>query len=185
MPGSGLRQLLLQEAADIAQIDTDGLHKLLQNYRPDMARRSGISRLRQQREKPGDISNIIAYILNRPVLAMLVEDPAELSGITVPGADFVRELITLVHSNPEITCAGILEHWRGSRYETRLNELASGPGLPGDEDFDLEGEFVDRVEKLKAAKARQSIQEITRTAPSQLSDEDKKQLRRRYSSDKK
>ena len=185
MPGSGLRQLLLQEAADIAQIDTDGLQKLLQNYRPDTARRSGIPRPRQQREKPGDISNIIAYILNRPGLAMLVEDPAELSGITVPGADFVRELITLVHSNPEITCAGILEHWRGSRYETRLNELASGPGLPGDEDFDLEGEFVDRVEKLKAAKARQSIQEITRTAPSQLSDEDKKQLRRRYSSDKK
>lgn len=185
MPGSGLRQLLLQEAADIAQIDTDGLHKLLQDYRPDTARRSGIPRPRQQREKPGDISTIIAYILNRPGLAMLVEDPAELSGITVPGADFVRELITLVHSNPEITCAGILEHWRGSRYETRLNELASGPGLPGDEDFDLEGEFVDRVEKLKAAKARQSIQEITRTAPSQLSDEDKKQLRRRYSSDKK
>ena len=185
MPGSGLRQLLLQEAAAIAQIDTDGLHKLLRDYQPKTARRPGVPGARRQPEKPGDISNIIACILNRPGLAMLVEDPAALSGITVPGADFVRELVTLVHSHPEITCAGILEHWRGSRYEARLNELASGPGLPGDEDFDLEGEFVDRVEKLKAAKARQSIQEIARTPPSQLSDEDKKQLRRRYSSDKK
>ena len=185
MPGGGLRQLIRQEAANIAQIDAEGLDKLLQDYRPGAPRRSAMPRPGQQRERTGDISNIIAYILNRPGLAMLVEDPAELSGITAPGADFVRELITLVHSNPEVTCAGILEHWRGSRYDARLNELASGPGLPGDEDFDLEGEFLDRVEKLKSAKARQSIQEIARTPPSQLSDEDKKQLRRRYSGDKK
>ena len=185
MPAGGLRQLLRQEAAGIAQIDTDGLDKLLQDYRPGAARHSATSRPGRQRERTGDLGSIIAYILNRPGLAMLVEDPAELSGNSVPGADFVRELVTLVHSNPEITCAGILEHWRGSRYEARLNELASGPGLPEDENFDLEGEFVDRVEKLKAAKARQTIQEIARTPPSQLSDEAKKQLRRRYPGDKK
>ncbi len=185
MPAGGLRQLIRQEAAGIAQIDADGLDKLLQDYRPGAARRTVISRSGQQREKSGDIGNIIAYILNSPGLAMLVEDPAELAGITVPGADFVRELITLVHSNPEINCAGILEHWRGTRYEARLNELAAGPGLPADESFDLEREFIHRVEKLKSAKARQSIQEIARKPPSQLSDEAKKQLRRRYPSDKK
>ena len=185
MPAGGLRQLLLQEAAGIAQIDAGGLDKLLQDYRPGAPRRSATPRPAQQRERTGDVSGIIAYILNRPGLAMLVEDPEELAGITVPGADFVRELVTLVHSNPEITCAGILEHWRGGRYEARLNELASGPGLPADESFDLEREFIDRLEKLKSAKARQSIQEIARTPLSQLSDEAKKQLRRRYSSDKK
>lgn len=182
MPAGGLRQLIRQEAAGIAQIDADGLDKLLQDYRPGAARRTVISRSGQQREKSGDIGNIVAYILNSPGLAMLVEDPAELSGITVPGADFVRELVTLVQSNPEINCAGILEHWRGTRYEARLNELAAGPGLPADESFDLEREFIHRVEKLKSAKARQSIQEIARKPPSQLSDEAKKQLRRRYPS---
>ena len=185
MPAGGLRQLIRQEAAGIAQIDAGGLDKLLQDYRPGAARRTVISRSGQQREKSGDIGNIIAYILNSPGLAMLVEDPAELSGITVPGADFVQELVTLVQSNPEINCAGILEHWRGTRYEARLNELAAGPGLPADESFDLEREFIHRVEKLKSAKARQSIQEIARKPPSQLSDEAKKQLRRRYPSDKK
>lgn len=185
MPAGGLRQLIRQEAADIAQIDPGGLDKLLQDYRPGAARRTVISRSGQQREKTGDISNIIAYILNSPGLAMLVEDPAELSGITVPGADFVRELVTLVQSNPEINCAGILEHWRGTRYEARLKELAAGPDLPAEESFDLEREFIHRIEKLKSAKARQSIQEIARKPPSQLSDEAKKQLRRRYPSDKK
>ena len=185
MPAGGLRQLIRQEAAGIAQIDADGLDKLLQDYRPGAARRTVISRSGQQREKSGDIGNIIAYILNSPGLAMLVEDPAELSGITVPGADFVQELVTLVQSNPEINCAGILEHWRGTRYEARLNELAAGPDLPADESFDLEREFIHRVENLKSAKARQSIQEIARKPPSQLSDEAKKQLRRRYPSGKK
>ena len=185
MPAGALRQLIRQEAADIAQIDAGGLDKLLQDYRPGAARRTVMSRSGQQREKTGDIGNIIAYILNSPGLAMLVEDPAELSGITLPGADFVRELVTLVQSNPDINCAGILEHWRGTRYEARLKELAAGSGLPADESFDLEREFIHRVEKLKSAKARQSIQEIARKPPSQLSDEAKKQLRRRYPSDKK
>ena len=184
MPGSGLRELLLREIAEIAQIDPGGVHKLLQEVRSGAtARRSGISPSRQPRERTGDISAIISYILNKPELAMLVEDPAELSGIKVPGVEFLTELITLVHTNPEITCAGILEHWRGSRYGQRLNELAAGFGLPEDEAFDAEREFISMVDKLRAAKIRQSMERITRSSPSDLTEEAKTQLRRRYSKD--
>ena len=180
MPGSGLRQLLLEEAAEIAQIDSNGINKLLQDRQPGSARRPGLTRPRQQREKTGDISTVIAYILNRPELAMLVEEPGELTGLSVPGIDFLTQLVTLVHTNPGITCAGILEHWRGSRYEQRLNELASAPAVPEDETFDLEHEFIARMEKLKAAKARQSIEKITRVNPSELTEDAKAELRRHY-----
>ena len=182
MPDSGLRVLLTQEVAGIAQIDSEGVHKLLQEHRSGATqRRPGPPRSRQQRERTADISAIVSYILNKPELAMLVEDPAELSGITVPGVEFLTELVTLVHSNPEITCAGIIENWRGSRYEQRLNELASGFGLPGDEHFDPEREFIDMVEKLKLVKTRQSIEKITQSSPSELTEEAKTHLRRRYS----
>ena len=180
MPGSGLRQLLLEEIAEIAQIDINGIHKLLQDNRPGNPRRLGVSGSRQQRDRSGDISAIIAYILDRPELAMLVDEPAELSGIPVPGIDFLTELVTLVHSNPEITCAGILEHWRGSRYEQRLNALASAPAIPEGENFDMEREFIARKEKLKAAKARQTVERLARTNPSELTEEAKAELRRRY-----
>ena len=184
IPTSGLRELLLREVAGIAQIDPAGIHKLLQENRAGATtRRAGTLPSRQQREKSGDISVIISYILNRPELAMLVEDPAELSGIAVPGVEFLVELVTLVHTNPEITCAGILEHWRGSRYEQRLNELASGSGLPADKAFDPESEFMDMMDKLRAAKTRQSMEKITRSSPSELTEEAKTQLRRRYSTD--
>ena len=182
MPASGLRELVLREVAETAQIDPGGVQKLLQDYRPGTtARRSGIPPARQRRERTGDIGTIISYILNKPELAMLVEDPAELSGIKVPGAEFLAELVTLVHTNPEITCAGILEHWRDSRYGQRLNELASGSGLPGDDAFDPEREFIDMLDKLKAAKTRQSIDRITRSSPSELTEEAKKQLRTHFS----
>ncbi len=182
MPDSGLRVLLTQEVAGIAQIDSEGVHKLLQEHRSGATqRRPGLPRSRQKRERTADISAIVSYILNKPELAMLVEDPAELSGITVPGVEFLTELVTLVHSNPEITCAGIIEHWRGSRYGQRLNELASGFGLPRDEHFDPELEFIDMVEKLNLIKTRQSIEKITQSSPSELTEEAKSQLRRRYS----
>ena len=61
------------------------------------ARRPGLPRPRLQREKTGDISAIIAYILNKPELAMLVEEPGELSGLSVPGMDF---LTTTRHPGP-------------------------------------------------------------------------------------
>ena len=179
MPGSGLRQLLLEEVAGIAQLDTGSVVKLLQDSRPDTARRLNMTRPRRQREKTGDVGAVIAYILNRPELAMLVEEPGELAGLSVPGIDFLTQLITLVHTNPEITCAGILEHWRDSRYEQRLNELASAPAIPEEESFDVEHEFIARIDKLKTARARQSVDRIVRAKkPSELTAEEKEEFGR-------
>ena len=45
----------------------------------------------------------------------------------------------------------------------------------------MEGEFVDRVEKLKTVKARQAREEIAGTTPSKMSEADKQRLRRHYS----
>ena len=175
LPESGLRQLLLQEVAAIAQIDVAGLDKLLQTARPDPATRRGDARNYRQRGKTSDASIIISYLLNNPELAMLVDEPDKLSDIDV-GVEVLREIISFIHSNPEVSCGGILENWRGSRYETRLNELASGSSLPQDQGFDMERDFHDRIEKLKATKARQTRQKIARKLPSQLSAEEKLHL---------
>ncbi len=181
LPASGLRQLLLQEVADLAQTTTDELRRQLQDLSAGPTRRSRVSPPAQPRGRTEQISALVRYILHRPELAMQVEDPAELSGLPMPGVDFLRELIESVHSNPGITCAGLLERYRDSRYEARLNELAADPGLPATEEFDLEGEFVDRVDKLKAVKARQSREQIAGAKPSELSEQDKLRLRQHYS----
>ena len=183
MPGSGLRQLLLEDTAEIAQVETSVVHDLVQDRQSGAARRPDVPRPRQKREKAGDISAIISYILNKPELAMLVEDPADLSGLSMPGIDFLLQLVSQVHSNPGITCAGILEHWRSSRYEQRLNELASKSLIPEEDTFDVEKEFINMIDKLKAARARQSIERIAQVSPSELTEEDKEKLRRYYATE--
>ena len=180
MPDSGLLQLLIGEVAQIARIDIGELKNLLKDYRPATAHRLGISRYPKQRESTGNISVIISCLLNRPELAMTVEDPDDLSSKSIPGTEFLAELVRLVHSHPEITCARMLEHWRGTRYEPRLNELASNPSLFLDEDFDSEGEFIDRVAKLKADNITQSMKKLATGKLSELTEENKEELRRYY-----
>lgn len=181
MPASGLRQLLLQEVAAVAKTTTEELRRQLLDSPAQTTRRARAPGPAQQQGRREQISVLVRYILHRPELAMLVDDPAGLAGVSMPGADFLQELIELVHSNPDITCARLLERYRGTRYETRLNELASDAVLPADEEFDMEGEFVDRVEKLKTVKARQAREEMAGTTPSKMSEADKQRLRRHYS----
>ena len=185
MPRSGLHRLLLKDVASIAKIDIDSIDKLLQDYQRGEPIRQKRYHAPIQKEKTNLVSKVISYILTKPEVVQSVGDTAELSDISVPGVDFLIDLIDLIHSNSGINCAGILERWRDSRYEQRLKELVSASDLLREEPFDLELQFLDAMHKLQTIKARQSIQEIARTPPSQLSDEDKKQLRRRYSSDKK
>lgn len=185
MPRSGLHRLLLKDVASIAKIDIDSIDKLLQDYQRGGPARQKRYHTPVQKEKTNLVSKVISYILSKPQMVQSVENTAELSGIPVPGVDFLIDLIDLIHSNSGINCAGILERWRDSRYEQRLKEIVSASDLLREEPFDLELQFLDALDKLKAIKARQSIQEIARKPPSQLSDEAKKQLRRRYSSDNK
>ena len=181
IPASGLRQLLLQEVADVARISADELRRQLHDMPSGKRRRTGVPHATRQRERTEQVSLLIRDILHRPELAMRVEEPAELSGLPMPGVDFLRELVELVHANPEITCAGLLERYRGSRYAARLNELASDPGLSASEEFDVEREFVGRVEKLQAVRARQARERLTGVKPSELSELDKQRLRQHYS----
>ena len=64
-------------------------------------------------------------ILSRPGLASLIEEPTELDDIPDPGAAFLKKLVELVHMRPDINCAGIIENWRGTKYEARLREITA------------------------------------------------------------
>ena len=181
MPESGLRQLLLRDVAGIAEIEAGGIDKLLQNKLPGAPARQRKPRLLAQKQNRKLIGDIISYILSKPELAVSVEDTAELSDIPIAGVDFLIELITLIHSNPAINCAAILEHWRDSRYEQRLSELAPDPDALAEEAFDLDVQFLDAMEKLKANKAKHSIEKITQVNPSELTGAQKAKLRQWYS----
>ena len=183
MPDSELRRLLIADVAQSAGLGGAGaeemLHAKLAQKRPAP---TGQPRRVRRRENPGVVGELIAYLLNKPELAQLVADPEDLAGLPVAGAEVLKALTELIHSNPSISCAAMLEHWRGTRYERPLNELASEPEAMGEESFDPERQFLDGLESLKRSKARQSVEKIAQSGrPSELSEEKKTTLRQHYS----
>jgi DNA primase len=180
LPDGALRRLLLQDVAQLAGTRSENLDPLLQvkagagpaqRKLPARAPAPGRGRLTP-------VSRAISLLLNRPQLAELAGDGADLRDSPVQGADFLLELIELIRSRPRISCAAILEHWRDSRYEARLRDLAAGPEGLESEQFDLEGEFLDALARIRAEKRKQAVQELTRVKRvSELSEEDRGRLR--------
>lgn len=178
MPDSGLRRLLIADVAQSAGLGGTGAEEMLRAKLAQKPASRGAPRRRGQRERIGVVGELISYLLNKPELAHKVEAPEDLAGLPVAGAEVLKELVELVHSNPGISCAAMLEHWRGTPYERRLNELAHEPEVMGEESFDPERQFLDGLESLKQSKEQQDAEKIAQSGnPSELSEAKKTALR--------
>jgi DNA primase len=175
-----LRRLLLQDLAQLAGTRIENLDPLLSvkaDSTPGQKRRMAAGPARG-RGSLTPVSRAVSLLLNRPQLAELAGDASELQGSPVQGAEFLLELLEFMQSRPGTSCAAVLEHWRDSRYEARLRELATGPEGLESEDFDLEGEFLDALARIRAEKRKQAVQELTRVKRiSELSEDERRRLR--------
>jgi len=176
LPQGGLRQILLQDIAQIARTAVDNIellfHKENNNYSNQKVRKTS----RIQGRTP--VSAMIELILYRPDLAALITSPGELDDIAVPGTPFLKELIELVHTRPGLNCAGIIENWRGTRYETRLREIAASSDDMTAVLTDPETEMLDAMDKLRNARDKQIRKKLSNiNRMSELSNEDRELLR--------
>jgi DNA primase len=175
-----LRRLLLEDVARLAETRSMNLDPLLavQTDPATAGRRRRVPAGSQGRGNLTPVSRAVSLLLNRPQLANAAGDGSELRGSPVQGVDFLLELIEFIRSSPGASCAAILEHWRDSRYEARLRELAAGPEGLESEEFDLEREFIDALSRIRTEKRKQAVQELTRVKRiSELSEEDRHRLR--------
>ncbi len=178
MPQGALRKLMIRDLASLAGSDTDDVESLLSTQKTS---ENQTFRPLQQRQKPVNenlIGKIISMLLYQPDLALRMEDQGFLDGVPIAGVDFLQELLALIATNPSISCAGILENWRGSRYESRLKELATSNNDIFSVSTNLETEFEDAMSKLKTKKTRQKLKQLTNIKRvSDLSEEDKETIR--------
>ncbi|MBI2993160.1 MAG: DNA primase [Gammaproteobacteria bacterium] len=180
LPASALKRLLLRDVATLAAADPADLDALLASGGPAKSapRPAAPARTPARGTDRTLVGQLIRLLLHRPELALLAPEPVELQGVSLPGTDFVQQLLELIRSNPGIRCATIVEHWRGSRYEGRLRELAAGSEALDAEDFDLEAEFQSIWREVQTRKGRQRRKELTQVERlSDLSEEGKAALR--------
>ena len=125
------------------------------------------------------LREVIRILLRQPKFALELDLSHIQQTILVNGASFLHELIELIQSQPNITYAGIIEHWRNSKYESRLKELAPTDSEYGDEDAPLHekqqllGVFNDALGKLAENSKRDYVNNL------EMSDEAKQQVRER------
>jgi DNA primase len=120
------------------------------------------------------VRQAIRLLLESPELAGSV-DQDQLNGLNMAGIPLLVSLVELVKENPNITCGGILEHWRGMQEGAHLAKLAKMPiTIPED---GIESEFIDIIDWLKKRRRTQRVDElISKSQQGPLSLEEKDEL---------
>jgi DNA primase len=176
LPQGALRQLLLADLAAIAKIPTSNIEPLVPKAKKLTRNHTVMPSLKGRSRTP--VTILIELLLFRPGLASLIEDTTDLKEIPHPGADFLREVVDLIHSRPDINCAGIIENWRDTKFEARLRQIAADSDERVSALEDPEKELLDTLRLLQRHKERQFRQKLTNlTAVSDLSEEQKEHLR--------
>jgi DNA primase len=170
VPRGPLRDLLTQHLSDRTRMDAT--RWLAAGSRPPPTS----MRAEPRRAVPSLVRKAIAILLHEPSLAFAVsvDSAKDLAGVPHPGVDLLVEILGLVHANPGIGCAAILERYRESEQGTYLSKLASQEVLiPAS---GLSSELLGALDRLKeqAAHARRhqaTVEELTQGVSEQRAGE--------------
>lgn len=179
MPQGALRKLLIRDVAKLSNGDEAYIESLLSSQKPLERRQSRPNKPAQKSGNENLVSKIISMLLYQPDLALAIENQDFLKSVPVAGVDFLQELLELIRNNPKVSCAGILENWRDTKYEPRLKQIASSNSDMLAVSSRLEEEFLGAVNKLQAKKTQQELKQLTNVKRvSNLSEEDKEAIRK-------
>lgn len=149
LPISGLRELLIKDLSELVEIDIDNLKMLIAHGLKDGKHQAQHKILAHEQQACNNlITNAVCALLHMPELARTVT-PESLAGIEDESIAFLQQLLTLIHEQPDISCAGVLEYWRESKYEQRLKALSIKDNLWAELD-NIQGYFTELIEKIKS-----------------------------------
>ena len=126
LPPDPYKDIVIKELSKITRYEIDDIQKqLLTNNKNDSIQKNISISKKEQNKGIEKIRWLIRCLLHRPSLALDIKSTHSLSLLQSPGINFLCKLIEFIKENPNITVATILENWRGTKFETRLCELAS------------------------------------------------------------
>ena len=150
LPVGAFRELLVKDIAKLADMNIDSLKKLIEQKRVPTKKTQAQHRVltsQTRKEQRTQVADAIGLLLQNPELGLILE-PKTLNDIETQGVDFLRELLILIHNKPKISYAGILEHWRDSKYEEPLKKLSIKESLLTEPEA-IKVEFFDIIAKIK------------------------------------
>lgn len=147
LPEGMLRHMMAARLAEVAKVDLSALSGL--TVASQAASRPPSRPMQNRGNSPSALRQAIQYLLHRPSLVSQVDDWSMLEGVDQPGAPILRQLVELLRQNPQLSCGGIVEHWRALGQDAEAGHLAKLAGQPINvPDEGLEAEFRDVVGHL-------------------------------------
>ena len=121
------------------------------------------SRNNNQEIRLSPVRYAVSLLLHDTSLVEQVDDPDQLLLTGVAGADFLATLIETIEDNPIITGAGLLDQWRGTKYERLLLELMSWQPDFLDKEM-LQKEFLGCLQQITEKTRQQRLEGLLQKA---------------------
>jgi len=180
IPPGVYKELLTERLAESVGLPTAKLEAILSRDAPKEPRGNLHARTRLKSASgaagnPSMVRRAITLLLHHPKAAAKL-NVEQLSGVSKPGSDLLRDLIETVQSEPNMTTAGLLERWRSDEEGRHLGKLAAVE-LPESDDFDAAAELADCVAQLAITARRdrmsfliekQTLKSLTETERNEL-----------------
>lgn len=193
LPNGVFKELMMASLAERTGLSTEKLNSILNQHQlqasPTPASQQADSPQPKQRQAqdqwqaPEITRNPALYaiglLLHQPKAASQLESRPGLEQMTDPHSDLLHAMLELLQKRPDSTSAMLIGHWHGETWgETLRNLLQMDQLIPID---GMEQEFIDTVamleEKIKHLDIDQQVDKLTATDYSQMSAEEKEELK--------
>ena len=142
-------------------------------------RRPGRPRRASQPGTLKPLHRAIALLLQYPELAQRQDLPDGWQALDEKGVRILQRLIESLRENPHLTTAMLLERWEDEQIRRHLSRLAATPLMVFD---DQAAQFTGCLARLADEARQRMVRRIgSKLRPSDMSEEEKAQLRRLYS----
>jgi DNA primase len=179
LPSGLLRHMLFRHLESRVGLSSGSLTSGRQTFRARHTTGTSVAGQVYQQPRPTPIRMAIALLLDNPQLADVADTVDDAwKAWNAPGIELLRQLLEIIHSQPTLNKAALVERWRDQAEFVHLCKLAryrfDYPGL------DPAAELKDALKKLNRQYLQHSIPPTGNLKPSELSDEALAQLKQRF-----
>ena len=178
IPTGVYRDMLEQQLADRAQTSTSVLHKHLEKP-PETRQRPTYKKASSSANNAiSPVRMAITLLLQHPKLQQDLGPFDKIATLELPGIKILVQILETLQQNPHLNTAALLERSRGTDSAEHLQRLAQQI-LPLTA-IELKHELVGIVQQLQKQAVEQRKAYLELKHPSQLTDEEKAEIRNQY-----
>jgi DNA primase len=163
IPDGAFRQLIEKRLAELTRLEPTEVARALDPAGSTRsAARPAVARS-PVRQPPSLVRRTVTLLLHHPEVLAGAGVLPPIRGAGLPGVEVLGDMIDLLRSRPELSMAGVLEHFRETETGRHLAKLAQAedPSLP---EADLVREFRDAVERIARKGPEQRFQDLAARA---------------------